>query len=164
MIIAKLMKKNIITIKSEESLGAAASLMKEKKIRHLPVVDGSKKIVGIITDRDLKRASASDATLLEVHELLYLMNKVKLSTVMTKKPITISPSATLEKAAELFVKHKIGCLPVVDNNKIQGILTHYDLLSHFAKGGGKATEKAAAKTAKKPAKKAAAKKPAKKKK
>jgi acetoin utilization protein AcuB len=114
-----------------DTLNWATKLLKEKKIKHLPVLDGKRKLAGVITDRDLKRASASDATLLEVHELLYLLDKVKLSEVMTKRPKTATPAMTLQKAARLMVDGGIGCLPVVEKGKLVGIVTQTDLLDYL---------------------------------
>ena len=116
---------------ANESLSTVSHLFKEKHIRHLPVVLGGK-LVGIITDRDIKRASASDATLLEVHELLYVLNKIKASEVMTENPITVSPGSDLKAAAGLLVQNKIGGLPVLEGNKLVGIITDTDILAHLA--------------------------------
>ncbi len=76
MKIASIMHKKVVTAKASDTLNWATKLLKEKQIKHLPVLDGKQKLAGVITDRDLKRASASDATLLEVHELLYLLDRV----------------------------------------------------------------------------------------
>ena len=92
------MSKPVITVKAEDSMQKATELLKEHNIRILPVMEIGK-LVGIITDRDLKRASASDATTLEIHELVYLLSKIKVKEIMTKDPITIVPYYTLEETA-----------------------------------------------------------------
>ena len=92
-------------------------------------------MVGVVTDRDLKRASPSYATLLEVHELLYLMERVKVSHVMTKKPVTADPGMSVPAAAGLLVKHRIGCLPVVQEGRLVGIVTQTDFLNCLAGQG-----------------------------
>ena len=134
MKVADLMKANPATIKQDETINSASTMFKEKSIRHLPVVDDKGKLTGIITDRDLKRASASNASLLEVHELLYLLDRVKVSQVMSRKPITTSPQADIKSAAGLLVQNKIGSLPVLEGDKLVGIITDTDLLAHMANG------------------------------
>ena len=132
MKVSSLMKPNPTTINKDETISQASKLFKDKRIRHLPVVNDSDVLVGIVTDRDLKRASASDATLLEVHELLYLLNKVKVSQIMSKKVVSVGPDADIKAAAGLLVQHKIGGLPVVQGKKLLGIITDTDLLAHLA--------------------------------
>jgi acetoin utilization protein AcuB len=84
--------------------------------------------VGIITDRDLKRASASDATTLEIHELLYLLMKIKVKDIMTKNPISVPLEWTVEETAELLLSNKISGAPVVDkNDSVVGVITQTDL-------------------------------------
>jgi acetoin utilization protein AcuB len=86
------------------------------------------KLVGIVTDRDLKNASASDATTLEIHELLYLLTKVKVKDIMTKDPITVPPDYTVEETAQVLLESKISGAPVVDENgEVVGIITQSDL-------------------------------------
>ena len=126
--IASVMTKSPVSIKPTDSLLSATRTLKEKGFKHLPVLDGSGKLVGVVTDRDLKRASASDATTLEVHELLYLLDKVKIEQVMTRKALSVPPTETVQGAAKLMVERKIGCLPVVENGKLTGIVTKDDLL------------------------------------
>jgi acetoin utilization protein AcuB len=127
-----IMKPRPMTVAPDETMNVAIRKMKEQNFKHLPVVDRSGELVGVLSDRDLKRASPSDATLLEVHELLYLLEKVKVSQVMTKKPITAPPDITVAAAAALMVKHKIGCLPVVGSGKLLGIVTQTDFLNYLA--------------------------------
>lgn len=127
------MTKAPVTVKAGDSLLAATRVLKEKGFKHLPVLDGNGALVGVVTDRDLKRASASDATTLEVHELLYLLDKLKIEQVMTRKPVSVGPQETVQGAAKLMVDKKIGCLPVVDNGKVAGIVTKDDLLRLVAR-------------------------------
>ncbi len=134
MNLASIMNKKPITVTSDDTMNAAIRKMKDQSFKHLPVVDGTGAVLGIVTDRDLKRASPSDATLLEVHELLYLLEKVKVSQVMTKKPITAGPDTSIADAAGLLVKHKVGCLPVVEGGKLVGIVTQTDFLAYLAQG------------------------------
>jgi acetoin utilization protein AcuB len=132
MNVSAIMNKKPISVMPDDTMNAAIRKMKDQNIKHLPVIDHAGAVVGIVTDRDLKRASPSDATLLEVHELLYLLEKVKVSQVMTKKPISADPGTPIFTAAALLVKHKVGCLPVVEGGKLVGIVTQTDFLNYLA--------------------------------
>ena len=81
----------------------------------LPVMKKGK-LVGVVTDRDLKEASASDATTLEVHELLYLISKIKVKDIMSKDVFTVPDDYTVEEAAQLMLNHKISGMPAVNKN------------------------------------------------
>ena len=94
MLVTNWMSKNIITVDENDSMQDAMKLLKEHDIRMLPVTKKGK-LVGIVTDRDLKRASASDATTLEIHELLYLLTRIKVKNLMTKEVITVPPDFTV---------------------------------------------------------------------
>jgi acetoin utilization protein AcuB len=121
------MSKNVITIDADDSMQDAMALLKEHGIRMLPVMKKGR-LVGIVTDRDLKNASASDATTLEIHELLYLLTKVKVKDIMTKDPITVPPDYTVEETAQVLLESKISGAPVVDDSeKVVGIITQSDL-------------------------------------
>jgi acetoin utilization protein AcuB len=124
------MQKNPITISPDASFYEARALIRDKGIRHLPVVDKSGHLVGLITDRDIREAAPSDATSLSVHELHYLLGKLKVSGFMKSKDklITITSDIILEEAVQLMRDHKIGCLPVVEGNQLIGIITETDIL------------------------------------
>ena len=93
----------------------------------LPVMKKGK-LVGIVTDRDLKKASASDATTLEIHELLYLLTKIKVKDIMTRDVITVPPNYTVEETAQVLLKNKISGAPVVDaDGQLVGTITQTDL-------------------------------------
>jgi acetoin utilization protein AcuB len=126
-------QKNPVTISQEASFYEARNLIHEKGIRHLPVVDKNNALVGIVTDRDIREAAPSDATLLSVQELNYLLGKLKVSSFMTPKAklITISPDTLIEEAVQLMHDNKIGCLPVVEGGKLYGIFTETDALDHL---------------------------------
>ena len=116
-----------ITVTPDTSVMKASQIMKENNIRRLPVLDDKAKVVGIVTDRDLKEASPSKATTLDVHELYYLLSELKVKDIMSRKVITIKPGDTVEKAAVIMLEHKITGLPVVDNGKLVGILSQGDV-------------------------------------
>ncbi len=126
-------QKNPITIAPNASFYEARNLIHEKGVRHLPVVDKNNKLVGIVTDRDIREAAPSDATLLSVQELNYLLGKLKVSSFMTPKDklITITPDTLIEEAVELMHDHKIGCLPILEGGKLYGIFTETDALDHL---------------------------------
>lgn len=127
MLIRYWMSKPVITVEKNDSMQQAATLMKEKRIRLLPVVDKGR-LCGILSDRDLKRASASDATTLDVHELLYLIAKIKVGDIMTRSVITVHQDWTIEEAANLMLERKISGAPVVDDNgQLCGVITQTDL-------------------------------------
>jgi len=126
-------QKNPVTIGPEASFYEARNLIHEKGIRHLPVVDKKNSLVGIVTDRDIREAAPSDATLLSVQELNYLLGKLKVSSFMTPKAklITITPDTLIEEAVQLMHDNKIGCLPIVEGKKLYGIFTETDALDHL---------------------------------
>ena len=127
MLVKNWMTKEVFAIDPEESMQRAISLMKEHKIRMLPVMkDGQ--LVGIVSDTDLKRASASDATMLDVHEMLYLLSKIKIKDIMSKKPITVPEDYTVEETAELLMNKNISGVPVVNHSGVVvGTITRDDL-------------------------------------
>jgi acetoin utilization protein AcuB len=120
------MTRNPVTITEDTSLTAASRLMKDNDIRRLPVVEHGK-VVGIVTWGDIREASASDATTLSMFELGYLLNNLPVDRFMTRHPITVTPTTTIIRAAQLMLQHKIGGLPVVENGKLVGILTESDI-------------------------------------
>ena len=126
-------QRNPVTISPEASFFEARNLMHEKGVRHLPVVDKNNMLVGIVTDRDIREAAPSDATLLSVQELNYLLGKLKVSAFMTPKGklITITPDTLIEEAVQLIHDNKIGCLPVLEGEKLYGIFTETDALDHL---------------------------------
>jgi len=127
MLVNRWMSKQIITIDANDSMSDAMDLLKEHNIKMLSVMEKGK-LVGIVTDRDLKRASPSDATTLEIHELLYLISKIKIKDIMTKNPITVPLNYTIEETAEILLKHKISGVPVIDHHgDIVGIITQNDI-------------------------------------
>ena len=127
MLVKDWMSQPVVTIDEEDSMHQAMQLLKEHQIRMLPVLKKGK-LTGIVTDRDLKKKSASDATTLEIHELFYLISKVKIKAIMTPKPITVPFDYTVEETAEVLLKNKISGIPVLDHEgKIVGIITQTDI-------------------------------------
>ena len=133
MYVKNFMRKDPVTIGPEASFYEARALIHEKGVRHLPVIDKHNRIVGLVTDRDIREASPSDATMLSVQELHYLLGKLKVSAIMTPgdKLITVTPNTMIEKAAQLMHDNKVGCLPVLDGKELVGIITEADILETF---------------------------------
>jgi len=125
------MTKEVVTVDKATGVRAAADLMKARNIRHLPVMEGER-LVGIVTDRDLREAMPPASLLLDVHEADYLLDKVPVCDVMTKRVIGISPDVSIAKAADLMVRNKIGCLPVLEGDALVGIITESDILRGVA--------------------------------
>jgi len=127
MLVENWMNRNVVTVDAEDSMLDAMKLLKEKNIRRLPVLRKGK-LVGIVTDRDLKKASPSEATTLEAHELLYLTAKITVKEIMTPNPVTVPFNYTVEEAAAILLDRKISGLPVVDKDgNVVGTITQTDI-------------------------------------
>jgi len=127
MLVKNWMSKEIVTVDADDSMQNAIYILQEQNIKMLPVMDDGH-LVGIITDRDLKKASPSDATTLDMHELLFLISKIKVRDLMKKPVYTARPDDTVEEAAALLLEKKISGLPVLDeNNRLVGIITRSDI-------------------------------------
>ncbi len=136
MIVAKRMMRNPVSVDENDSMKKAMDLLRDREIRHLPVLKGGDKLVGIVSERDIKQASPSPATALEIREIYYLLDKVKVKQIMTRRPYTISATAPIEEAALIMREKKIGCLPVVEDGRLVGILTETDILDAFIESMG----------------------------
>lgn len=112
----------------------ARQLMLEKRIRHLLITDGPK-LVGIVTDRDIRLNLPSPATSLSVWEINYLLARMTVNAVMSKNVVTIDSGREAREAAQILLDNKIGALPVVDHGHLVGIITETDVLRAFVKGG-----------------------------
>jgi len=136
MLIKDWMAKEVLTVDENTSLMRATRVMKENNIRKLPVVSHGK-LLGIITDRDVKDASPSKTTSLDVHELYYLLSEMKVKDVMTKDPITMTGTDSLEKAALIMLENKISGIPVLDEyGHIKGLLSETDVMLGFIHATG----------------------------
>ncbi|MBI3327793.1 MAG: CBS domain-containing protein [Nitrospinae bacterium] len=124
------MSRVVITITPEQSLRMAQERMRKHGIRRLPVVQQGK-LVGIVTDRDVRRAWASPATSLSTHELLYLLDRLMVKEIMSTKVCTVTPDTPLVEAARLLHDRKIGGVPVMEGEAVVGMITETDLLEAF---------------------------------
>ncbi len=131
MLVKDWMTHDPVTITDETSMMKAIHLMKQNRFRRLPVLHENQ-LVGIVTDRDLKEASPSKATTLDVHELYYLLAELQVKDIMTRNPVTVHPEDTVEHAAQVMLENTISGLPVVDDTgQLRGILTQSDVFRAF---------------------------------
>ncbi|MDE2179417.1 MAG: CBS domain-containing protein [candidate division NC10 bacterium] len=131
--LSEIMNRTLITVDTRTSLRRAQRMLDQHKIRHLFVMDG-KRLVGIVTDRDLRKAAPSSKSPLTTSEREEFMDELKVVEVMSRKLITALPTTTAREAAKVMVREKIGCLPVVDGNTLVGIVTETDLLEILVRG------------------------------
>jgi acetoin utilization protein AcuB len=125
------MTKNPVTIGPDMSVPDAQAIMRREKIHRIPVLDKSGKLEGIVTASDLIHASASPATSLDIYELHYLISKLKVETVMTKKVVTVTEDLPIEEAARIMADNNISGLPVMRGDVAVGIITESDLFKLF---------------------------------
>ncbi len=125
------MTRNPVTITDDVTVPEAQAIMRRDKIHRLPVVDKAGKLVGIVTASDLAHASAPPATTLDIYELHYLISKLTVATMMTKKPVTVSEDLPVEEAARIMDDNRIAGLPVMQGDKLVGIITESDLFRLF---------------------------------
>lgn len=131
MYVEKIMTRDVVSVGAATKLTRLASVMQERKLRHLPVVDDENRLLGIISHRDVQRAEPSPITTLDRGEANYLLSKITADKIMHRDVITCSPDTLVEEAGCLMRTDKIGCLPVVRDGRLVGILTSVDLLDFF---------------------------------
>ena len=117
-----------VTVEADDPIRMAVDLVDEKQLRRFPVMKGGA-LVGIVTDRDLRNATASSVVLTERKYHDFLLDTVKIESIMSDHPRTISPDADLKEAARLILEIKVGGLPVVRDGKLVGIITETDLIN-----------------------------------
>ena len=133
MLVHKIMSDNLYTVHPDTPVTDAQDVMRREHLHHLPVVDGhSKRLVGIVSEKDLIYASPSPASTLDVYEMTRLLAKLTVRKVMTKTVLTCRPKDLVEDAARKMVDNDIGCLPVVDDDGYPvGIITESDVFRLF---------------------------------
>lgn len=131
MLVRDIMTPSPVTIHPDTSVPEALRLMRERKVRRLPVIDSHGRLVGIVSDKDLLWASPSPATTLAVWEIPELLGKLKVERVMTHDVITVVEKTPLEEAARLMADKKIGGLPVMQGPDLVGIITETDLFKNL---------------------------------
>jgi acetoin utilization protein AcuB len=139
MLVRERMTPNPIVVHLDTLFEDALQLLREKKIRRLPVLDKQGNLVGIVVEKDLLYASPSPATSLSVFEVHYLLSKLLVKDVMTHRVITVGEDCPLEEAARIMVDHKIGSLPIMRGKEVVGIITETDIFRSMAEAlGGRA--------------------------
>ena len=130
MFVSERMSRPVITVTPETPVHDALAMFKRERIRRAPVMQNGK-LIGIVSASDLMNASPSPVTSLSVWEMNYLISKVKVKNVMTKKVITVTKDTPIEEAARIMADNKIGGLPVMDGEKVVGMITETDLFKVF---------------------------------
>jgi acetoin utilization protein AcuB len=128
MYVSDWMAHKVMTLDPDNTAADALSLMKEKHIHHLPIV-AQDKLVGILTDRDLREFTSAKSCSVDVYAVHYLPAKTKLKDIMKTEPVTTTSDTPLEQAAMMMLDRDIGCLPVVSAGKLIGIITDKDIFS-----------------------------------
>lgn len=127
MIAGERMTPRPITVKQDVPIDAALKIMRDAKVRRLPVLDKNGKLVGIVAEKDLLYASPSPATSLSIHELHYLLSQIAVKDVMTKDVITVEEDTPLEEVARIMADNKVGSTPVMRQGELVGIITETDV-------------------------------------
>ncbi len=127
MIIERRMTRNPVTATPDMSVADASALMKREKVHRLPVLDKEHHLVGIISEKDILYASPSPVSTLSIHEMAYLLSQLTVKKLMTHDVVTITKDTTVEEAARLMVDQDLSALPVVENDKLIGIVSKSDL-------------------------------------
>jgi acetoin utilization protein AcuB len=132
MLIVNWMSTRLVSLDPEDSMSQAIRLLKENHIGRLPVIDKNDALGGIVSDKNLKRAGASDSAAPEGHELAYLLSRVKVKDIMSSPPITVHIYDTIEEAALIMFENKISGMPVLDDDgKVVAMLTQSDIFRAF---------------------------------
>jgi acetoin utilization protein AcuB len=126
MFVSEWMTTKVYTVTPDDNIATAVRMLKDHKIRHLPVVRGDV-VVGLVSDRDIKDFQPSKATTLDIYELHYLLDTTPINDIMKKDVITIAPDAPIEEAAMIMHEKTLGCLPVVEKNSLVGIISDKDI-------------------------------------
>ncbi len=135
MKVKEIMVKEVATLDVNDELSLANDIMRLGRIRHLPVVDGPR-LAGIISERDLFRSSLAQALGYGAKDTRDLMKKLRIKDVMVTGVSTVSPEDGVCHAVRLMVDRKIGCLPVVEGERLVGLITETDILVQYLKECG----------------------------
>jgi acetoin utilization protein AcuB len=131
MLVGERMTKDPIVIRDDIPIDKALKIMRDNKVRRLPVLNDKGALVGIVSERELLFASPSPVTSLSIYEIHYLMSRVKVADVMTAEVITVTEDTPLQEAARIMVDNRIGGLPVERKGELVGIITETDLFKIF---------------------------------
>ncbi len=128
MYVEKIMSRKVDTVIAAMKLSQASQLMHENERRFLPVVDDDMHLVGLLTHKELAQSEPSSITTLSVGEVNYLTSKITVAQIMQANPLTCTPNTLVEEAGHIMRREKIGCLPVIDAERLVGIITEDDIL------------------------------------
>ncbi len=131
MYVEQIMSRKVDTATPTMKLTHAAQVMRERNRRFLPVVDDQGRLVGLLGQSELARAEPSAITTLSVGEVNYLTSKITIGQIMRREPLTCDPRTLIEEAGHLIRVNKVGCLPVVEQGKLVGVVTESDILDFF---------------------------------
>jgi CBS domain-containing protein len=126
--VSELMSRGPVTIRQDATIGAGWKVMKARKVRHLPVLGAGGRLVGIVTDRDLRQVILDPDLQAQLGNAPRALNVLTIKDVMTWGAITVRPDSDLREAARVMHTHKVGALPVVERGRVVGILTETDLV------------------------------------
>lgn len=127
--VTEIMTPNPVTLSAEASLRDALDLMQEKRIRHIPIIDAQERLVGLVTQRDLLAARESNLTRMPAEQMLAQETQRLVSDFMSTEVTSVSPRAGVKEAARYILQRKYGCLPVIDQNQLVGIVTDHDFVA-----------------------------------
>ncbi len=128
MLISTRMETNVVSATPDMTIQVADSLMKQEKIHRLPVLDAHNRLVGIVSEKDILKATPSPISTLSAYEMNALLSQLTVAKIMKKNPVTISKDASVEEAARIMIDENISCLPVLDGKKLVGIVSKTDML------------------------------------
>ncbi len=129
-----LMSSEVVTLGRDETLDIADRIMALGRIRHMPVVDADGRLVGVVSQRDLFRGALATALGLTHAIQTKVLGAITVHEIMTADPLTTTPDTPLMESAQVMLRHKIGCLPVVEGDQLVGILTEADFVANFCMG------------------------------
>lgn len=130
-----LMTENVFSVNADEDLSRLNDLMEDIHVRHIPVKDQEGRLVGLVSQRDLTRSALYTSRDLPLTEQRELLKRMKVSEIMTADPETTEMDQDIEEAGQIMLDNKLGCLPVVENGKLVGILTEADFVKFVVEGG-----------------------------
>lgn len=136
MLVKDRMTPDPVVITTDTSLKEALEIVRSKPFRHLPVLDENGKLVGIVTEKSLVYASPTSTTALSVFEVDYILSRTKVGQIIQGSVISVGPDWPIEEAARVMVDRRIGCLPVIEDDKLIGIISDTDIFRVFVEGLG----------------------------
>jgi CBS domain-containing protein len=140
MVVRDFMTDRVIALQAEEDLSVASDLMAENKVRHLPVIDSTGELLGLLSHRDLVKVAYYSGEFLPISDLNQFLRNTKVKEVMVREVETVDPETSIEEAGMLMMENKFGCIPVCDGTHLVGILTESDFIRHVVEAERAQTE------------------------